>query len=92
VHILPRAFTDRTARAIVAPVVTLLVLVPVIVCNEVNSLKARLAVMILATNIFVMLLSLMTKSRTIELAVAGATYVYHCSYSCLAERGGGWRN
>lgn len=58
-------------------VVTLLVLVPVIVCNELHSLNARLTVMTLAASLFVMLLSLLIKSKMIELAVAGAAYVYH---------------
>ena len=74
-HILPQAFTGWATRAIVALVIALLVLVPVIMCNKVNSLNARLAVMIFAATIFVTLMSLLTKSKMIELAVAGATYV-----------------
>ena len=74
-HILPQAFTGWATRATVALVIALLVLVPVIMCNKVNSLNARLAVMIFAATIFVTLMSLLTKSKMIELAMAGATYV-----------------
>jgi len=64
-----------------------LVLVPVIVCSTLNNMNARLAIMVVATNIFVMLLSLLTKSKTAELAVAGATYVFYLliPYSCLVS-------
>lgn len=74
-HILSRAFTDKATRVIVAPFVTLLVLVPVIVCNAIDNMNVRLGVIILAANIFVVLLSLFTRCKIIELAMAGATYV-----------------
>lgn len=70
-------------RAIVAPLVTMLVLAPVIVCNAVHSPTIRLVVVILAANLFVMLLSMLTNSKMIELAVAGATYVHILQFLSL---------
>ncbi|KAK0633929.1 hypothetical protein B0T14DRAFT_576202 [Immersiella caudata] len=73
VHIFPKLRTYRLARTLLAPFVTCLLLVPVAVCNLLESPTARLVVMTTATSVFAMALSLLTKPRTVELAVAGAT-------------------
>jgi len=80
---------ERTIRVIISLFLTMLVLIPVIVCNVVDNSNVRLAVLVFAANLFVMLLSIVTKSRMIELAVAAVTYVktfecfmnyyFHCS-------------
>ena len=55
------------------PFVVVLVMAPVVICNLVSSLTARLVVVVTATTGFVAVLSGLTRAKTIELAVAGAT-------------------
>ncbi|KAK3984183.1 hypothetical protein QBC44DRAFT_337438 [Cladorrhinum sp. PSN332] len=74
VHIFPRSSITRVARMLMTPFVVVLLLAPVVICNLVGSLTARLVVIITATTGFVAVLSSLTKARTIELTVAGATY------------------
>jgi hypothetical protein len=66
VHVPSKAFTDKTTSAIIAPLVTMLLLVPMIVCNAIHSSTVRLAIVVLAANLFVMLLSTLTRSKMIE--------------------------
>jgi hypothetical protein len=68
VHIFTRDSTNLVARAVLTPLIILLVLVPVIICNALNSLNIRLAIMVVATSVFVTLLSLLGKAKTIDLA------------------------
>lgn len=77
VHIFPKPYTHRVARALLAPSILCLLLAPVAICSALESPRARLAVVVAAASIFVMALSLLTKPKTVELAVAGATYIYH---------------
>lgn len=55
--------------------VILLVLIPVIICYRVTDQDARLAVVITTTGVFLLILSLSTRGKMLELVVAGATYV-----------------
>jgi hypothetical protein len=55
------------------PFVIVLLLAPVIVCSLVGSLAARLVIIITSTTSFVAVLSGLTKARTVEVVVAGAT-------------------
>lgn len=74
VHIFPASSITRAARILMAPFIIVLLLMPVIICSFVNSLTARLVVITIATTGFMVVLSGLTKTRTVELAVAGATY------------------
>lgn len=56
------------------PLVIILVLVPVVICNAVNGLTAKMAVIISATSIFLTILSFFTRGGMLELAIAGVTY------------------
>jgi hypothetical protein len=55
------------------PFIVTLLLAPVIVCNSVTSLKARLVIIVTAASVLVAVLSGTTRAKTIELVVAGAT-------------------
>ena len=55
--------------------ITVLLLMPVVVCIIVNSMWARICVIIASTVVYLTILSRLTKSRMIELILAGATYV-----------------
>ncbi|KAH8650485.1 hypothetical protein BGZ61DRAFT_311176, partial [Ilyonectria robusta] len=71
VHIFPRSSTVTVARAILSPLIAFLLLAPVIVCNLIESMAARLVVMVGATVTFVFCVCLLTNARTVDLAVAG---------------------
>ncbi|KAF8847730.1 hypothetical protein BDZ45DRAFT_665461 [Acephala macrosclerotiorum] len=73
VHIYSRDCASLLARIISTPLIIILVLVPVIICNAVNSLNSRLAIIVIATSIFLTFLSLLMKVKMLELVVAGAT-------------------
>ena len=72
-HIFPRSSVTQIARMLMTPFVVILLMAPVVICNLVGSLTARLVVIIAATTGFIAVLSGLTKARTIELVVAGAT-------------------
>jgi hypothetical protein len=73
VHIMHKASTTRTARILMTPFVVTLLLAPVIVCNHLDSLTARLVTIIVAAVIFIAVISGSTRAKTTELVVAGAT-------------------
>ena len=54
------------------PIITFL-LAPIVVCNSLSSVIARLAVVVIFTAGFIMVLSALARTRTIEVMVAGAT-------------------
>lgn len=64
---------NNVTRLVLTPILIFIVLVPAVLCSSIESSSARLGIMIGATTTFITLLALLTKSRTIELAVAGAT-------------------
>ncbi|ROW05707.1 hypothetical protein VMCG_05216 [Cytospora schulzeri] len=74
VHLFPRSSTNHVACVIVTPLITMMLMMPVIVCNYVVDVPARLAIITLATSLFITSLSLLTNARTVDVAVAGATY------------------
>ncbi|KAH8811035.1 hypothetical protein F5884DRAFT_672926, partial [Xylogone sp. PMI_703] len=73
VHIFPRSSTIKMARGLLSPLIAILLLAPVIICTSLHNPTARLVIMIAATCIFICCISLLTKAKTVELAVAGAT-------------------
>ncbi|KAI0549743.1 hypothetical protein F4679DRAFT_584206 [Xylaria curta] len=74
VHIFSPSFLRVAVYILVAPFITVLLLTPVIICNFVSQLLARLIIVVAATITFVSVLSGVSKARTIELIIAGATY------------------
>ncbi len=73
VHIFTPSSITRAARILITPFIIFLLLTPVIICNFVDSLTARLVVIIIATAGFIAVLSSLTKAKTVELVVASAT-------------------
>ncbi|KAF3064949.1 hypothetical protein GL218_02145 [Daldinia childiae] len=74
VHIFSPSSLRLMVRIFVVPFITILLLTPVITFSFVNSLSARLIIVVAATMIFVVALSSLTRTRIVELIVAGATY------------------
>lgn len=62
-------------RSVIACLLVLLLIVPVIVVNAIDRVALRLLVIVVASTIFITVLSMLTKARTGEIFVAGATYV-----------------
>ncbi|KAN0083822.1 hypothetical protein V8E54_002910 [Elaphomyces granulatus] len=65
---------QRIARALLLLLITLLLLMPIVVCNIISTTSIRILVVIVSTISYLLVLSLLTKSRSIELILAGATY------------------
>ncbi|KAH8589139.1 hypothetical protein B0O99DRAFT_637335 [Bisporella sp. PMI_857] len=74
VYIFSGAFIKRFARAAAASGVVLLLLLPVIVINSLASTLLRLVLIVLSTAMVIILLAVLTKARTGDMFVAGATY------------------
>ena len=88
-HIFFRSSITRIARILLIPLILTLLLAPVVICNYLSHLTARLAIMLLATATFIVVLSGLTEARTVELVVAGTTYVRKFSSRYLEEQGQG---
>jgi hypothetical protein len=63
----------RMTRTLIASIIIAFLLAPVIICNSLNSVTPRMIVVVIASILFVATLSGLTKARTIEIFVAGAT-------------------
>lgn len=61
------------ARLLLTPVLIILLLTPVVLCDIISNLTFRLVVIIVATSLFITILSVLSRAKTVELAVAGST-------------------
>jgi hypothetical protein len=68
-------WVQQTARALLLSLITLLLLMPVIICNSVTKNLLRIIIVVISTITFLLVVLWLTKSRTIELILTGATYV-----------------
>jgi hypothetical protein len=64
---------ERPARIILVALITFLLLAPVLICNGIDNATARVIVIILSTLLLQVIVSNLTKSRTIELFICGVT-------------------
>ncbi|KAF2675630.1 hypothetical protein K458DRAFT_411097 [Lentithecium fluviatile CBS 122367] len=93
VHIMSKESVTRAARILMTPFIVTLLLAPVIVCNHLDSLTARLVTIVAAASIFIAMLSGSTKAKSTELVVAGATYTtvlivfITSSNACIDQQG-----
>ncbi|KAI7781661.1 hypothetical protein LA080_014427 [Diaporthe eres] len=74
VYIYSGPLIQQTARAMLLLLITFLLLMPVVICNIVGTLSIRVFVVVVSTILYLLVLSVLTKSKTIELILAGATY------------------
>ncbi|OSS51608.1 hypothetical protein B5807_03238 [Epicoccum nigrum] len=75
VYIYQGPLVHRTAKAILICLITLLLMMPIIMCNLVTTIAVRILIILICTVLYLLILSWLTKSRTMELTLAGATYV-----------------
>lgn len=73
VHIYSGPLVKRTAKALLLCLITLLLLIPVVICNLISTTSFRIIVVMASTISYLLVVSLLTKSRTMELILAGAT-------------------
>ncbi|KAI2632250.1 hypothetical protein GGR54DRAFT_26548 [Hypoxylon sp. NC1633] len=62
------------ANVVLLLVISLLLLTPIVVCNAVLSLSGRIWVVAISTVTYLLVVSALAKTKTIELIVAGATF------------------
>ncbi|KAI1318414.1 hypothetical protein F5Y16DRAFT_134536 [Xylariaceae sp. FL0255] len=75
VYIYSGSLIKRTARILLFLVISILLLLPIIVCTVITSLMARLFIVVISTAIYLAILSALTRARTFELILAGATFM-----------------
>jgi hypothetical protein len=73
VYIYSGPWVKRIARAFLLLLITLLLLTPIIICNIVSNTLSRIIVVMVSTICYLVILSWLTRTRTIELILAGAT-------------------
>ncbi|KAK1838550.1 hypothetical protein CCHR01_18822 [Colletotrichum chrysophilum] len=73
VYIYSGSLIKQSARALMLCLVTGLILTPVVICIVVDSVVARVFVIIISTVLYLFILSRLTNSRMMELILAGAT-------------------
>ncbi|KNG47996.1 hypothetical protein DDE82_004440 [Stemphylium lycopersici] len=64
----------RIARAFLLVLITALLLLPVVICNLISGTSVRIVIIMFSTITYLSILSGLTRSRTMELVLAGATY------------------
>jgi hypothetical protein len=65
----------RATRFLIALLLIILLFIPVVICNAQNSMTARMAVVAIAASLFIGIVSIIIKAKSIEIFMAGATYV-----------------
>jgi hypothetical protein len=73
VHIFPQALIDYLIRVIITIVLIALLFVPVSSVRLINGAGKRLAIILVSSMAFVVVLGVMGKTRTADLFMAGAT-------------------
>jgi hypothetical protein len=63
----------RIARTLLLSIIFLLLLKPAIACNALSSTTKRLVIIAISTVIFLATVSTLTRARTVEIFLAGAT-------------------
>ncbi|KAI1045111.1 hypothetical protein LB505_011915 [Fusarium chuoi] len=73
VHIYNGPFVSRVAKGLLICLVTLLLLLPIVVCNVVSTAAVRIFIVMMSTIVYLLVLSGLTRAKTTELVVAGTT-------------------
>ncbi|CZR56216.1 uncharacterized protein PAC_06104 [Phialocephala subalpina] len=74
VFIFSSPLLKRITRSLIAWIVVLILLIPVIIINAVSKVAIRMGVIVVASAVVIMTLALMTKVKTWEMFLGGATY------------------
>ncbi|KAL2820069.1 hypothetical protein BJX63DRAFT_337402 [Aspergillus granulosus] len=74
VYIYSGPWIRRIAKAILLSIIILFLLLPIVVCSMTQLIPVRLAIIAVLTIAYLVVIPLLTKSKTMELMLAGATY------------------
>ncbi|KEF52909.1 uncharacterized protein A1O9_10815 [Exophiala aquamarina CBS 119918] len=64
----------RATRFLIALLLVILLFIPIVLCSAQNSMTARMAVVAIAASLFIGIVSIIIKAKSIEIFMAGATY------------------
>jgi hypothetical protein len=73
VYIFSGSLIRRITRTLILSIITFLLLAPVLICNSLTSTTSRMITIVISTIVFLSTLSLLTRARTVETFLAGAT-------------------
>ncbi|MCJ1236843.1 hypothetical protein MMC14_004825 [Varicellaria rhodocarpa] len=74
VYIFSGSALKRITRSLIASLVVFILLVPVIVLNAIDGVAIRMVVIVISSAFLITMLSILTKAKTGEVFMAGATY------------------
>ena len=66
-------FVKRVARVLLLSLITSLLLLPVVICNLVDTTSIRIGIVLVFTVVYLAILTELIEPKTMELVVAGAT-------------------
>jgi hypothetical protein len=75
VFIFSSTLLKQITRGLIAWIVVLILSVPVIIVSVVEKIAARLGIIVVASGVVIMMLALITKVKTWEMFLGGATLV-----------------
>lgn len=73
VYIFSGSLIGRITRTLILSIIIFLLLAPVLVCNALTSTMSRIITIVISTIVFLSTLSSLTRARTVETFLAGAT-------------------
>ncbi|KAJ9139048.1 hypothetical protein NKR19_g7574 [Coniochaeta hoffmannii] len=74
VYIYSGHLIKNSVKALLLLLITFLLLLPVVICNLVSTVSIRIAVVMASTIFYLLVISQLTRSKTMDLVLAGATY------------------
>jgi hypothetical protein len=75
VYIFSGSLTARLSRIVFVLLILVFLLAPIILCNVLHDIRPRTVVVVVATILFLVMLSALTKAKIIEMLVATTTWV-----------------
>ncbi|OAL35473.1 hypothetical protein AYO20_05323 [Fonsecaea nubica] len=74
VYICTSSALTRATRFLIAVLLILVLLIPMVICSAQKNMTARIVVVGVAASLFIAIVSVIIKARSIEIFMAGATY------------------
>ncbi|KAE9378767.1 hypothetical protein N431DRAFT_499509 [Stipitochalara longipes BDJ] len=73
VYIFSGSLIGRIARTLILTIIIFLLLAPVLVCNSLSNTTSRIITIVISTIVFLFTISALTRAKTVETFLAGAT-------------------
>ncbi|KAI1123527.1 hypothetical protein F5Y10DRAFT_51181 [Nemania abortiva] len=68
------SLVKQLAKALLLLLITALLMLPIVICNLCSSISVRIIIVMASTITYLIILSSLTRSKTVELILGGATY------------------